>query len=214
MSALLLELLFKKILSLFPFLRDLGDSGLSLSVVLNLWVCSRADFLFVFKKRIFYTFFSVSNFNFWETFYISQCLDLECVESYTPGYLCSQSHHQERCQHDCTPPAQTHSAIWFSRLKQDQCLWRKCRLARWEVHLALWDALVIEGGGAQHGHTRWGRQQMPKPKKKKGNKKNKRNAPIDRCCSWQPRGGVHLTGTRLPLMRKRNDKGVKEKKRE
>lgn len=51
-------------------------------------------------------------------------------------------------------------------------------------------------------------------KKKKENKKNKRNAPIDRCCSWQPGGGVHLTGTRLPLMRKRNDKGVKAKKRE
>lgn len=49
----------------------------------------------------------------------------------------------------------------FQGCNKINVLWRRSRLARWEVHLAPWDALVIEGGHSTGTHTR-ARQQMPK----------------------------------------------------
>lgn len=89
--------------------------------------------------------------------------------------------------------AQKVPSISFSKLYQDQFSWWKCRLAKWEVHLALWDTLAIKGG------TAWTQRSTATNTKKK--QKTRESA------HWQElqlalEGGIFLTGTRLPLIRK------------
>lgn len=74
-------------------------------------------------------------------------------------------------------------------------------MARWEVHLALWDALVIEGGHSMDMHKEQGDRCQKRMKKNK----NKRKAHASTGAAAGTRGW-HILDVRPPFL----DKEVKD----
>ena len=101
------------------------------------------------------------------------------------------------------------NAICFSKLRQAQLSRGERRLARREVHLAPWDAFVIEGGHSTDKLKEHG-DRCQKLKKEKGlTTKTKETYAHRQELQLAPEGGISLTCACLPLMGKDKDTGRK-----
>lgn len=77
-------------------------------------------------------------------------------------------------------------------------------MARWEVHLALWDALVIEGGHSMDIHKEQGDRCRKRMKKKPNKNKRKAHASTGAAAGTR---GWYILDMRPPFL----DKAVKDK---